>query len=276
MSSLPRTRRGHPTDGEAARAPVARKAEGSATVWLWPGRALYAGPSLRLGPHSGAVACLAVGVDAPFVVDRRGLPGHPARTALIAPRVLHRIEARGERMAFLYLDSGSAADRACRARFATGDGYVATGHRDEAAVVAGAARLGTQSPPEQVAAWLATTSGRGEEPCSDPRIAAATRRLLTADEPLPAAVLANELGLSESRFLRLFRADTGTSYRRFRLWAQMHRAARTLAAGGDLTRAAADGYFASPSHLSTAFHAMFGLPPSGLLALSPKILCLGG
>jgi AraC-like DNA-binding protein len=91
---------------------------------------------------------------------------------------------------------------------------------------------------------------------------------------LPAGPLAAELGLSESRFLRLFRDGTGTSYRRFRLWAQMHRAARALADGHNLTRAAAEGYFASPSHLSTAFHAMFGLTPSALLSEDLTIHCV--
>jgi hypothetical protein len=28
------------------------------SVWLWPGQALYSGPSLNLAPHSGSVWCL--------------------------------------------------------------------------------------------------------------------------------------------------------------------------------------------------------------------------
>lgn len=35
--------------------------------------------------------------------------------------------------------------------------------------------------------------------------------------------------------------------------------------GGDLTRAAADAGFATPSHLGLAFRRMFGLPPGRLL-----------
>jgi hypothetical protein len=40
----------------------------SSSIWLWPGQALYAGPSLNLAPHSGSVWCLAVGVDRPLTV----------------------------------------------------------------------------------------------------------------------------------------------------------------------------------------------------------------
>ncbi|WP_433508985.1 helix-turn-helix domain-containing protein [Nonomuraea sp. CA-143628] len=108
--------------------------------------------------------------------------------------------------------------------------------------------------------FLCLGPGSAEDRACRARFTAAMRRLIGADEPLPAALLAAELGLSESRFLRLFPNRTGTSYRRFRLWAQIHRAGRAPAAGEKLTRAAADGYFASPSHFSTAFRAMFGLP----------------
>ncbi|MFI9847112.1 helix-turn-helix domain-containing protein [Nonomuraea sp. NPDC051941] len=243
-------------------------------MWLWPGRALYAGPSLRLGPHSGAVACVAVGVDAPFAVRRAPGGELRARTALIPPRVRHQLTAGGDRMVFLYLDPGSAEDRACRARFTAGEGGVMTGHEAEAGLLVRAAAISAHSPDRQITAWADEATGHGPPSFTDPRIAAAMRRLIGADEPLPAALLAVELGLSESRFLRLFRDRTGTSYRRFRLWAQMHRAGRALAAGENLTRAAADGYFASPSHFSTAFHAMFGLPPSALLSRQLTIRCL--
>ncbi|MEU7834112.1 helix-turn-helix domain-containing protein [Nonomuraea sp. NPDC049129] len=268
MSALSRARRGMAS-------PQAREATGGeAAVWLWPGRALYAGPSLRLGPHSGSVACVAVGVDAPFTV--RSAPGGElrARTALIPPRVRHQLTAGGDRMVFLYLDPGSAEDRACRARFTAGEHGVMTAHEAEAGLLVRAATIRAHSPDRQIAVWADEVTGHEAASLTDPRIAAAMRRLIGADEPLPAALLAAELGLSESRFLRLFRERTGTSYRRFRLWAQMHRAGRALAAGENLTRAAADGYFASPSHFSTAFHAMFGLPPSALLSGHLTIRCL--
>ncbi|MEU6715822.1 helix-turn-helix domain-containing protein [Nonomuraea sp. NPDC046802] len=267
MSALSRTCR------DTASPQVREVPGGQAAVWLWPGRALYAGPSLRLGPHSGAVACVAVGVDAPFTV-RRTSGELRARTALIPPRVRHHLIAGGERMVFLYLDPGSAEDRACRARFAAGDHGVLTGHESEAGLLVRAAAISAHSPDQEITDWTAEATGHEAASFTDPRIAAAMCRLIGADQPLPAALLAAELGLSESRFLRLFSDRTGTSYRRFRLWAQMHRAARALAEGANLTRAAADGYFASPSHFSTAFHAMFGLPPSALLSRSLTIRCL--
>lgn len=224
---------------------------GCPALWLWPGQAVYAGPSLDLGPHSGSVACLAVGVDDVFTVD-----GLAVRTALVAPRFRHHLVARGERMVFCYLDAAVA----CSSRMTHGAGPVWHEHAREAELVSLGGRLATATVPH----WLDLAA-----PVSpgtiDGRVAAAIRHLL-GHPTVSAAQLAAGAGLSASRFLHLFREHTGTSFRRYRLWARMYRVGRTIAGRGDLTAAAADAGFASPSHLSDAFHTMFGLRPSTLLA----------
>ena len=101
----------------------------------------------------------------------------------------------------------------------------------------------------------------------DPRIAAATRRI--RDDPagmISARELATEAGLSDSRFLHLFRQEVGTSLRRYRLWVRLVHAGTALAAGRNLTMAAAESGFASPSHLADRFKATFGLSATQLLA----------
>lgn len=227
---------------------------GYPTLWLWPGQAIYTGPALNLGPHSGSVACLAVGVDDVFTVD-----GLAARTALIAPRFRHHLVACSARMLFCYLDTASARERACRSRMTHGTGPVRHGHTEEAELIHAAGRLDTGTVPH----WLNLAAPMSPGTL-DRRVAAAIQHL--HEQPtVSAAKLAAEVGLSASRFLHLFREHTGTSFRRYRLWARMHRVGRTIADRGDLTTAAADAGFASPSHLSDAFHTMFGLRPSALL-----------
>lgn len=224
-------------------------------LWLWPGQAVYAGPALDLGPHSGSVACLAVGVDAVFTVDDLAV-----RTALIAPRFRHHLVAHGERMLFCYLDVASAREHACRSRMTRGSSPVWHGHVEEAGLVSTGGRLDTTTVPR----WLdhAAPVSPGTV---DGRVAAAIQHLLR-HPTISAAELATGVGLSTSRFLHLFREHTGTSFRRYRLWARLYRAGHTIAGRGDLTTAAADAGFASPSHLSDTFHTMFGLRPSTLLA----------
>ncbi|WP_244168141.1 helix-turn-helix domain-containing protein [Mycobacterium paraffinicum] len=107
---------------------------------------------------------------------------------------------------------------------------------------------------------------------ADPRIAAAMRRLRDhTNPPLSAGVLAAEAGLSVSRFLHVFREESGTSFRRYRMWARMLRAALLYRARRDLTAAAMDAGFASPSHFTDTFHDMFGLAPTQLLGTALDI-----
>jgi AraC-like DNA-binding protein len=231
---------------------------GCPALWLWPGQAVYAGPALDLGPHSGSVACLAVGVDDVFTVD-----GLAVRTALIAPRYRHHLVAHGERMVFCYL--ASVREQTCRSRMTHGTGPVRHGHIEEDELVSAGGRLDSATVPH----WL-DRAGPVSPGTVDGRVVDAIRHLL--DQPtISADKLAAGVGLSASRFLHLFREHTGTSFRRYRLWARMYRVASTIADRGDLTTAAADAGFASPSHLSDAFHTMFGLRPSALLATGVTI-----
>ncbi|GGU41647.1 helix-turn-helix domain-containing protein [Lentzea flava] len=96
--------------------------------------------------------------------------------------------------------------------------------------------------------------------------------LLRSDPGLNAAQVAAGVGLSTSRFLHLFPAGAGTSFRRYRLWARMVHVAGAVSRGADLTRASAEAGFASPSHFSDSFHAMFGLTASALLATTRLIV----
>ena len=98
------------------------------------------------------------------------------------------------------------------------------------------------------------------------RILSALRRM--RDQPHRShsmAELGACAGLSASRFLHLFKAETGVPLRRYRLWNRMGAAIATFRAGQSLTEAAHAAGFASSAHFSTAFRDMFGMMPSELL-----------
>ncbi|MFI0452763.1 helix-turn-helix domain-containing protein [Actinomadura sp. 6N118] len=238
-------------------------------MWLWPGQALYAGPSLDLDMHAGSVACLAVGVDAPFTVRAEGSQAITTRTALVPPRLRHQLAAGGDQMVFCYLDPATRRARACHAEMATEGGGILHGHRAEERLI----RLGEAIAGDGAGEdWLRTAAPVAASPRADERIRAATQRLLDQPESLVSAdEMAAAAGLSRSRFLHLFKDQTGTSFRRYRLWARMLRAASLLDAGHDLTTIAVESGFSTPSHLSSTFHGMFGLTPSRLLAAGLSI-----
>ncbi|MHA3023040.1 helix-turn-helix domain-containing protein [Mycobacterium sp. BMJ-28] len=227
-------------------------------VWLWPGQALYAGPGLGLAPHSGSVWCLAVGIDEPLTVTV-GAQRIVTRTALIPPRLTHHLALDG-RLVAGYLDPASARSASCRQRFAEFRGGIGIGHTAQSTLVA--------VPHDDAAAarWLDAAAPATIHPI-DPRIEVAAKQI--RDDPAvstPAHELAAAAGLSESRFLHLFRQETGSSLRRYRLWSRLIRAGQELAAGNNLTSAAVEAGFASPSHLADRFRTTFGLSASHLLS----------
>jgi AraC-like DNA-binding protein len=225
-------------------------------VWLWPGHAAYLGPSLRLDHHSGSVHCLALGIDHEFTVHT-ATGSRRARSAFIPARTRHRIAGDG-RMLFFYLDPTSATD-GLLAAMTDRTQAIAYDHRDERALAG--------QDPEHLRRTLVGS------PVGDQRIRLAMRTLLADPASVRgAADLAREVGLSTSRFLHLFSANAGTSFRRYRLWARMLRVAVAVDKGMDLTTASTEAGFSSSNHFSDAFHAMFGLTASALLAGGTRIV----
>jgi AraC-like DNA-binding protein len=228
------------------------------SVWLRPGQALYAGPSLDLAPHSGSVWCLAVGVDRPLTVVANGMT-RDAHSVLIPPRLTHQLICHGGRLVSCYLEPTSDRAQSCGRGFNQWTGGIGIHQADEAQL-----RF-VPDDDESARYWLDLAAPTAER-VIDPRIAFAASRI-RADPAttLSSRQLAAEAGLSESRFLHLFRDEVGTSLRRYRLWIRLVAAGTAISAGKNLTTAAVDSGFASPSHLADRFKATFGLSATQLL-----------
>lgn len=238
-------------------------------VWLWPGQALYAGPSLHLAPHSGSVWCLAVGVDGDLIVttDSQRVV---ARSVLIPPRTLHHLDTDGGRLVSCYLDPSSDRAAHCRSRCRFTAGEFGTDHVDVDAL--------RHLPADDGAAqqWLDLAAPSASRRM-DPRIHDVLVCIMADPAGAPAARrFAADLGLSESRFLHLFRQESGTSLRRYRLWTRLIRAGIAISAGTNLTDEAADAGFASPSHLADRFKSTFGLTATQLLSSGAIVRVPGG
>jgi AraC-like DNA-binding protein len=208
------------------------------TVWVRLGQAAYLGPSLRLAPHSGSVDCVIVGVDAPFTLRVDGTEQR-VRTAMVPARTRHQVITEG-RVLFCYLDPAG--------RRAIPDDLL--DHVDDPVGL------------------LDRLAGPAE---MDDRIRDALT-IMRHKNTVSAAEVAREVHLSTSRFLHLFSAHAGTSFRRYRLWTRMTRMAAAISAGQDLTRASADAGFASPAHFSDSFRDMFGLSATTLLAAGTRVV----
>ncbi|MFP4115145.1 MAG: helix-turn-helix domain-containing protein [Spirochaetota bacterium] len=93
---------------------------------------------------------------------------------------------------------------------------------------------------------------------------------------LPASQVADRVALSESRFLHLFRDQTGITYRRMQLWMRLARAFGAFGSGASLTELAHSFGFADSAHFSRAFRQAFGMPPSVLVQDSTFVQVGGG
>jgi AraC-like DNA-binding protein len=78
--------------------------------------------------------------------------------------------------------------------------------------------------------------------------------------------LADRLKMERTGALRMFKAVTGMTFRRFKQWSALQHAARQIAAGELVRTAAMDAGFADTAHLTRTFRASFGLTPSEAIA----------
>jgi AraC-like DNA-binding protein len=224
--------------------------------------ALYVGPPLGIGFHRGAVSCFALALAGSLELTLAAPPRATGAvgSALIAAGARHRVEIDGGEAAFLYLEP---------------TGGLAAAFQSQMSPVHPHAHVGYPAEETLRAAFKA---GRGLEVLQvqqapmDARIrrvvhALGAGGLLAAS----AAEVAAAVRLSPSQFMRLFRAGVGVPFRRYRLWARFRAAIRGFTDGGSWTEAAHAAGFASSSHFSDAFRAMFGARPSLLAAASIRL-----
>jgi AraC-like DNA-binding protein len=221
-----------------------------ATLFVAPTAAVYAGAPLGVGLHRSAVTCIAEATDQTLIASTaRGESTGPCRVALVPAGVEHRFECLAQRVTFVYLAPTDALVASASARLSP-------------------ARGSSSLRSSELAALAALTALDAHTSTIDPRVSEALSALdagAALDRGAP--YFAARAGLSTSRFLHVFREHAQVAFRRYRLWARMRAAVTAISRGADLTRAALDAGFATPSHFSAAFRAMFGVAPSSLNAV---------
>lgn len=113
---------------------------------------------------------------------------------------------------------------------------------------------------------VSDAAGTDGAQATDPRVVRALQLLAAHTEGfLAAGAVAERIGLSESRFLHLFREQVGMSYRRMQRWVRLAAAFESLCTRGSLTETAHEFGFSDSAHFSRAFHEAFGMAPSVLV-----------
>jgi AraC-like DNA-binding protein len=99
----------------------------------------------------------------------------------------------------------------------------------------------------------------------DPRIEKALSLIERSQhQKISSKTIAQQIYLSESRFIHLFSEQMGIPLRRYLLWLRLIQGIKVALEGVSLTSAAHEVGFADSAHFSRTFKEMFGLTPSEL------------
>jgi AraC-like DNA-binding protein len=101
----------------------------------------------------------------------------------------------------------------------------------------------------------------------DPRIAATIARLNAfSGRPETAAACAAAVALSQSRFLHLFKDETGISFRAFRAWKRARHLLHFVNEDTNLAHLAQDIGYPDSTHFSHSIRRFYGLPPRAIFS----------
>ncbi len=104
-----------------------------------------------------------------------------------------------------------------------------------------------------------------------PAVRRAMALIAASDHELRLPVVAETIGVSESRLSHLFSESVGVPFRVYALWRRLQRAAAALADGASITDAAHGAGFADGPHLTRTFRRMFGIAPSEVAGVADWI-----
>ncbi len=204
-----------------------------------------------VAPHCNPVVCVISGIRGSVSVIGGG-ERVTGDIVLIRPGIEHRVDCTGSGLNAMYLDGLSWPGGAALAQ-----------------------RLGGGIGDLALAAMFQNVEAQGELrrrvavdalPCP-PRLATVIEELTS--DPMSRMTqfeLADRLQMERTTALRLFKAVTGQTFRRFKQWSGLQHAARQVASGALVRTAAMDAGFADTAHLTRTFRQSFGLTPSEALA----------
>ncbi len=100
----------------------------------------------------------------------------------------------------------------------------------------------------------------------DPRIHDTLQRIkASTQENLSVTSLAQQVGLSTSRLVTLFKEQIGVPIRRYRLWYRLFLSTQRIACGASVTDAALEAGFADAAHFTRTYRSILGFQPSALV-----------
>lgn len=228
----------------------------------------------NVGNHQHPAPAFCFGLNGPFEVRDPVSGQHGRYENLLVPTETQGplIHAERQAMAFVFLSAEHPAYYALR-RWAN-TAPIPGGVPVSAEMLALLRRIYREAPPfatvrERMEALLDNI--RGRQP--DPRIKQALTALRQDDSgSLSLEAVARQVCLSPSRLVHLFKEETGTTFRRQRLWMRIMHSTTLATRTRSLTDIASAVGFSDLAHYSRTFRRVFGMKPTSIIRFDGSML----
>ncbi|HMN78648.1 MAG TPA: AraC family transcriptional regulator [Burkholderiaceae bacterium] len=234
-------------------------------------RVFYCGdlgrPSMR---RSGAINVY-VALEAPLRFSFDGGPWQAGECVVAQPYVEQRLACDGRLICDFMIEPESVDCAALPAFLRAGGAVRAPRFVQRVRAAAQGAPLAARSLDESL---LDAPLPRR---AMDPRIARVVEHLQQMpNSPMQAQAFAAQARLSLSRFLHLFKEQTGRSYRTFRAWKRARMLLPRINQPQNLARLAQDIGYPDSSHFSHSIRQYFGICPKDILAGCSRLQVVAG
>lgn len=230
-------------------------------VWVIPGMLVSYGEMVDTAQHAHALMQLTVFEDSGSL----SIDGHLLSTSLLASKVPHRLQmSKGW---VILVEPQSKVGR-CLQQFLVDRQFQEFAFND-ALVVPNEHQfplIQLLTILKQLSSTVSWQELLGEVTSNDPRIECLLTQLnqcFASECLIPdswrAEQIAEQLALSESRFLHLFKQQMGIAWRPYLLWRRLMCAVKLLRKGKSATEAAHRAGFSDSAHLSRTFKSIFGV-----------------
>lgn len=228
------------------------------------------GQSTDATDHRHHALQIGIGLNQPFSLTIDDCPLECC-LAIIAPDKVHRLVGREDWQAIILLDPETEAARQLAARHLADREFVLLGQSLPPDVMDRLRRFPSQPGDCQEALQLCnlTLSALTDQKPPTREYHEKIQYLIDYLNDLPVKKIslreiADQVFLSESRIVHLFKEQVGIPIRRYLLWLRLMEAVSVVFQGQSFTTAAHQAGFADSAHLSRTFRDMFGLTLSDL------------
>lgn len=250
---------------------------GERFMWLTPDRLLYVGilgaPTVR---SMGSVIVY-MAAQGSTRVRVRGGPWQCGRMAVVQPYVPHQVGADGRLVHVLKIEAETVDPRALPPTLAANG--IVDDVRFEARVHGVIADIRARGAAFEMGAEDFDRSFFGD-PLGDRHMDPRIRQVIDTIKRQPSAIAAAEdcaqqVGLSFSRFLHLFRDEVGAPFRSFRTWKRARSLLHYVNRDSNLAHVALDTGYPDSTHFSHSIRQIYGMKPKDIFAGSRRLAIYG-